>query len=94
MCYASTRNTAGNEDVQVVNQIRKLELSELKQIYKAYVRHDFPRSERCPFSSMEKMTNEGKYASYGYYGNGGLLAYACFILTEDRKHEKWRELFV
>ncbi len=79
-------NVARNGVVEPVNQIRKLELFELKQIYKAYIRHDFPRSERRPFSSMEKMTNEGKYASYGYYGNGGLLAYACFILTEDGKY--------
>ena len=75
-------NAARNGVVEPVNQIRKLELSELGQIYKAYVRHDFPRSERRPFSSMEKMTKEGRYDSYGYYGNGSLLAYACFILTE------------
>jgi len=66
-----------------VKQIKKLQQDELKQIYKAHIREDFPRNERRPYSSMEQMTNEGKYASYGYYDDNRLLAYACYILTED-----------
>ncbi|MCD8347748.1 MAG: GNAT family N-acetyltransferase [Lachnospiraceae bacterium] len=66
-----------------MKHIKKLQLDELKQIYKAHIREDFPRNERRPFSSMEKMTNEGKYASYGYHDDDQLLAYACYILTED-----------
>ncbi len=65
----------------IVKQIKKLELNELKRIYKAHVREDFPRSERRPYASMEKMTHAGKYASYGYLEDDNLLAYACFILT-------------
>ncbi len=66
-----------------MKQIKKLKLDELKRIYKTHVREDFPRSERRPYSSMEKMTNTGNYASYGYYDDGNLLAYACYILTEN-----------
>ncbi|MCD8015359.1 MAG: GNAT family N-acetyltransferase [Lachnospiraceae bacterium] len=66
-----------------MKQIKKLQQDDLKQIYKAHIREDFPRNERRPYSSMEKMTNEGKYASYGYYDDNRLLAYACYILTED-----------
>ncbi|MCD8197503.1 MAG: GNAT family N-acetyltransferase [Lachnospiraceae bacterium] len=63
--------------------VEKLELDELKRIYRDHVREDFPRSERRPFSSMKRMTKEGKYACYGYYNNGSLWAYACYILTEN-----------
>lgn len=68
---------------KTVRQIKKLELDELKRIYKAHIREDFPRGERRPYSSMEKMTNTGKYASYGFYDDDSLLAYACYILTEN-----------
>ncbi|MCD8371528.1 MAG: GNAT family N-acetyltransferase [Clostridiales bacterium] len=70
----------------MIKQIKELKLNELKRIYKAHVREDFPRSERRPYSSMEKMTNTGKYVSFGYYDDGRLLAYACYILTEDRMY--------
>lgn len=65
--------------------IKKLELDELRWIYKAHIREDFPRGERRPYSSMEKMTNAGKYVSYGCYDDR-LLAYACYILTENRMY--------
>ncbi|MCC8164351.1 MAG: GNAT family N-acetyltransferase [Lachnospiraceae bacterium] len=63
--------------------VEKLELDKLKRIYRDHVREDFPRSERRPFASMKRMTKAGKYACYGYYDNGSLLAYACYILTEN-----------
>lgn len=66
-----------------MKQIKKLNLAELKRIYKTHVREDFSRGERRPYLSMEKMTNTGKYASYGYYDDDRLLAYACYILTEN-----------
>ncbi len=66
-----------------MKHIKKLELDELRRIYKAHIREDFPRGERRPYSSMEKMTNAGKYAGYGYYDDDRLLAYACCILTEN-----------
>ncbi|MCC8102314.1 MAG: GNAT family N-acetyltransferase [Clostridiales bacterium] len=66
-----------------MKQIKELKPDELKQIYKTHVKEDFPRSERRPYSSMEKMTNSGKYISFGYYDNDSLLAYACYILTEN-----------
>ncbi|MCD8220725.1 MAG: GNAT family N-acetyltransferase [Clostridiales bacterium] len=69
-----------------MKEIKKLKLDELKQIYKVHVREDFPRSERRPYSSMEKMTKAGIYASFGYYDDDRLLAYACYILTENGKY--------
>ena len=63
--------------------IKKLEIEELKTVYKKYIRNDFPRSERRPFSSMEKLTREERYASYGYFDGDRLTAYACYILTGD-----------
>lgn len=69
-----------------MRQIKKLELEELKRIYKEYIREDFPRNERRPISAMAKMTKEGKYASYGLYNEDDLLAYACYILLEDEDY--------
>ncbi|MCD8398548.1 MAG: GNAT family N-acetyltransferase [Lachnospiraceae bacterium] len=66
-----------------MKQIKELKPDELKQIYKTHVKEDFPRNERRPYSSMEKMTNVGKYISFGYYDDDSLLAYACYILAEN-----------
>ncbi|MCD7725082.1 MAG: GNAT family N-acetyltransferase [Clostridiales bacterium] len=69
-----------------MKRVEKLELNELKRIYEAYVRKDFPRSERRPFKSMEKLTKNGKYVSYGYYNADDLLAYACYILAGKEQY--------
>lgn len=69
-----------------MRQIKKLELEELKRIYKEHIREDFPRNERRPLSAMAKMTKEGKYASFGLYSEENLLAYACYILLADKNY--------
>lgn len=69
-------NVARNGVVEPVNQIRKLELSELKQIYKAYVRHDFPRSERRQvYGRFSKPYKRDKRMQDS-------------VLESNRKHEK------
>ncbi|MCD7735357.1 MAG: GNAT family N-acetyltransferase [Lachnospiraceae bacterium] len=73
-----------------VKQIKELKPDELKQIYKTHVKEDFPRSERRPYSSMEKMTNAGKYISFGYYDDDSLLAYACYIVSASESTRSLR----
>ncbi|MCD8190899.1 MAG: GNAT family N-acetyltransferase [Clostridiales bacterium] len=56
---------------------------ELRIIYKEHIREDFPRGERRPLFAMEKMQKAGQYDCYGYYRDDKLIAYACYILTQN-----------
>ncbi|MCD7888118.1 MAG: GNAT family N-acetyltransferase [Clostridiales bacterium] len=66
-----------------VDFVKELESNELKRVYREHIREDFPRDERRPLFSMERMQKEGRYDCYGYYREDCLLAYACFILTRN-----------
>ncbi len=56
---------------------------QLRIVYREHITEDFPRGERRPLFAMEKMQREGRYDCYGYYQDDKLLAYACYILTQD-----------
>ncbi len=62
--------------------VRALDLKELKSIYHDYMRTDFPFGELRPYASMAKMARDDKYQMYGYFEEGELLGYACFILQK------------
>ncbi|MCC8060806.1 MAG: GNAT family N-acetyltransferase [Clostridiales bacterium] len=69
-----------------MNWIKKLELEELQRIYNNHVIEDFPRNERRPLFSMEKLMKTGKYECFGYCDDGSLLAYAFYFLAESRQY--------
>ncbi len=73
----------GGDDVNV---LKKLEPDELRSIYKEHFREDFPPGARRPLFAMEKMRKAGRYDCYGYYRDGALIAYACYILTPDSSY--------
>ncbi|MCC8098645.1 MAG: GNAT family N-acetyltransferase [Clostridiales bacterium] len=75
------RNRKGNGGR--VNILKRLAPDELRLVYKEHIREDFPRGKRRPLFSMEKMLKTGRYDCYGYYRNGNLIAYACYILTQS-----------
>ncbi|MCD7771825.1 MAG: GNAT family N-acetyltransferase [Oscillospiraceae bacterium] len=63
--------------------MKKIGLDELRIIYKEHIREDFPRGERRPLFGMEKLQKAGRYDCYGYYQEDSLVAYACYILTQN-----------
>lgn len=75
------KNRKGNGGC--VNDLKKIELDELRIIYKEHIREDFPRGERRPLFGMEKLQRAGRYDCYGYYQEDSLVAYACYILTQS-----------
>ncbi len=66
-----------------MNVLKRIGLDELRIIYKDHIREDFPRGERRPLFSMEKLQKAGRYDCYGYYQEDSLVAYACYILSQD-----------
>jgi len=62
--------------------IRRLELNEIKSIYRALIKKDFPRNERRPFFSMSKLHSNGKYICLVLEEDNQIIAYATFI-TDD-----------
>ncbi len=63
--------------------VKKINPDELRKVYKEHIKNDFPRGERRPLFAMEKMREAGRYDCYGYYQDGNLIAYACYILTQS-----------
>lgn len=63
--------------------ITKLSLEALKSIYDARMKEDFPPDELRPFSSMQALTQQNSYASFGYDEDGNIMAYACFARVKD-----------
>lgn len=61
---------------------RLLTPEELKQLYSAHMKRDFPPDELKPLSVLLRMTGEGIYESYGFFENGGLIAYALYWRSE------------
>ncbi len=64
-------------------KIEELSLEDLKQIYKKYMRDDFPLMELRPWFSIERAWERGGYEAYGYYEDDKLLAYASFYTCRD-----------
>lgn len=67
--------------------IRKLEIDEVREIYKTRMQEDFPPDELRPLSSIVQLTEEGCYLSLGYFDGEGskqLIAYAFFVKEKNR----------
>ena len=61
-------------------KIKRLNLSEIKNIYRRYLVRDFPLDERRPLTRIVKYFREHRYEGFGGYGEAGeLLCYAFFM---------------
>ncbi len=75
------KNRKGNGDC--VNVLKRIGTDELRIVYKNHIREDFPRGEHRPLFGMERLQKAGRYDCYGYYRDDDLIAYACYILTQN-----------
>ncbi len=64
-------------------EIRQLTCPELKEIYRSYMKDDFPLMELRPWFAIERAWEHSRYAAYGYYEGERLLAYAAFYLSDE-----------
>ncbi len=66
--------------------IRQLTLEELRQIYRTYMREDFPLMELRPWFSIGRAWEREEYSAYGYYDEDRLIAYAAFYSCGGDPH--------
>ena len=67
--------------IMPVMKIKRLNLSEIKNIYRKYLVYDFPLLEQRPFSRIVRYHRQHCYAGYGGYDDmGHLLCYAFFYV--------------
>lgn len=64
--------------------MRQLSASEMTEIYRAELVHDFPAGEVKPLEQMLKAKKNGKYFALGYFDDGELAGYAYFIKSAER----------
>ncbi len=65
--------------------VKRLTDDEIANIYKTYMKRDFPPSELKPLSHILKSMEKGYGFSLGIYGEEGLVGYAVFILCQETK---------
>ncbi len=67
--------------------IRKLTLSQAGEIYKEYLKKDFPPAEVKPFLVIKQAWRKKNYHAYGFYERRGeeesLCAYAFFLADQE-----------
>lgn len=65
--------------------IKRLKLSEIKEIFRKYLVHDFPIEERRPIQKIGQYFLDRRYTGYGGYDEKGqLLCYAFFYIHSCR----------
>ena len=76
---------AGSGGIIRPMNVKRLKLSEIKDIYRKYLIHDFPMEERRPYRRIVKYFREHGYEGYGGYDEDGkLLCYAFFYVLKYR----------
>ncbi|MCD7727859.1 MAG: GNAT family N-acetyltransferase [Ruminococcus sp.] len=60
-----------------------LSVSQAKEIYKKYMKSDFPKNELKPFSMIKVHTERGVYLPIGIYDNNALAGYAYCLLDKE-----------
>ena len=65
--------------------VRKLNQTEIKEIYDTHMQEAFPQSELRPYKNIEMLCARGNYICYGLYEGEALRAYAYFSKTNDRR---------
>ncbi len=63
--------------------IKKLTISEIKDIYNTHLITDFAADEVKPYSRIYDMYCTGIYSAYGLYSVEELLGYAFFVVLDD-----------
>lgn len=61
-------------------RIRRLSTHEVRDVYKQYLKNDFPRNERRPLGNIMSMRRQGQYVCYGVFSENRLAGYAFFIV--------------
>lgn len=61
---------------------RRLDLTELCEVYKTHTLGDFPKNERVSLLSIKKLYAQGMYEPWGAFLDGALKAYA-FLMRVD-----------
>lgn len=64
-------------------ELRLLTDGQLEQIYHAYMKADFPLSERRPLRSIQSLRKTGRYDTWGMFQGSQLLAYAFLWRTAE-----------
>ena len=64
--------------------ISQLTLQEVQEVYRKYLKEDFPNNERKPLRAIEKELREGRYICYGAKEDGTILAYAFFVVLPEQ----------
>ncbi len=66
-------------------QIKFLDKTERKNIYKQHMKRDFPKNELRPLHGIEALVNQGVYYTYGIFEKDNLIAYAYFWEEKERE---------
>lgn len=61
-------------------RIRRLSTHEVRDVYRKYLKNDFPRNERRPLGNIMSMRRRGQYVCCGAFGENGLAGYAFLIV--------------
>lgn len=64
-------------------EFRLLTEEELKELYEAHMRADFPPDELKPLPRLLRLLGEGRYEPYGLFEGGELTAYALYWKTGE-----------
>lgn len=56
-----------------------MDTHEVRDVYRKYLRKDFPRNERRPLWSIMSMRRRQQYVCYGMFCEGRLAGYAFFV---------------
>ena len=59
--------------------IRRLSTHEVRDVYRKYLKNDFPRNERRPLWNILSMRRRRQYECFGVFCGGGLVCYAFFV---------------
>lgn len=60
-------------------RVRKLDTHEVRDVYRRYLKRDFPRNERRPLWSIMSMRRRQQYVCYGVFCGDRLVCYAFFV---------------
>lgn len=63
-------------------KIRRLSTREVRDVYKTYLKNDFPRNERRPLWNIMRMRRRGQYGCYGVFCENRLAGYAFLIVLD------------
>ncbi len=77
-----------------MREVRQLTQSEFKEIYRTYMRDDFPLMELRPWFAVARTWKRGNYAAYGYFEDKRLVAYAGFLTCPEPPCVLWDYLAV